>query len=207
MARQLAVIFNRRLYGNPNQIPIDTSRISFLDCSIYDIFDPTSGRQFNVLVENMVDQTKWCKWNSNNGWRDNVQQKHIRLGRPSLELIYEADDEDLIDDDESNVGASSSIRSKPFTPSQVAQAFSHFTHWVTNGEYLVCDLQGIYNVERNTLQLSDPVIHSISYPTNPFWRTNRGNRGIDDFFMTHQCDEQEQLCQLVTGCEFQRTFA
>jgi Alpha-kinase family len=124
----------------------------------------------------------------------------------------------------------------PFSASQVAQAFSHFSYWYTNGQCLVCDLQGIFNVERNTLQLSDPVIHSNNnvhgshanrnprqdafhhgyagnrdhlhshhflfdhiLPTTRHGRTDRGQKGIDDFFQTHQCEEQDHLCQLVTN--------
>jgi hypothetical protein len=33
-------------------------------------------------------------------------------------------------------------------------AFSHFSHQVTGGEILVCDLQGYLNI------LTDPVIHT-----------------------------------------------
>lgn len=234
LARHLAVQFNRRLYGNPQQIPIDTPRISFLDCSVYEIFDPHSGRRFNLLVENMVDHMQWCKWNSNNGWRHSKHEEH--MGHPLLEQINETEEEDDMNEDDENeyangknnydnnarVDLSSSHPSQPtsFSASQIAQAFSHFTHWLTNGEYLVCDLQGIFNVERNTLQLSDPVIHSntnqkhrfvdrdisdhahgSNFCTNQFGRTDRGYRGIDDFFMTHRCDEQDQLCQLVIGRE------
>ena len=223
LARQLAVHFNRRLCGNPQQILIDTPRVSFLDCSVYELFDPQSGRRFNVLVENMIDHTQWCKWNSNNGWRMNH-------GRPLLEQINEADEEDMIDENENEndimvsvFGGSNSQQPKPFTPSQVAQSFSHFTHWLTNGMHLVCDLQGIYDEERNILQLSDPVIHSNTNRThrlfdqqvysdanrrrNQFGRTDRGDRGIDDFFMTHCCDDQNHLCQFVTGCEFQGSLS
>ena len=236
MARHMAVQFNRRLYGNPHQIPIDTPRINFLDCSIYEIFDPLSGRQFNLLVENMLDHTQWCKWNSNNGWRHNNQEAYI--GHPLLKQIKELDEEDMTDDEnECTHGEKTDVRStarvvllsspfrqKTFSASQIAQAFSHFSHWLTNGEYLVCDLQGVFDAERNMLQLSDPVIHSntdrthrfaehdgniyaniyghvSNCRTNQFGRTDRGHRGIDDFFMTHRCDDQDQLCQFVTGCD------
>lgn len=46
-----------------------------------------------------------------------------------------------------------------FTPSEVAQAFSHFSYWSSGRKRLICDLQGVYDEDENVLKFSDPVIH------------------------------------------------
>ena len=85
-------------------------------------------------------------------------------------------------------------------PSEVLQAFSHFSYNFTKREKLVCDLQGVYDHERNTFRLTDPVIHTVhgrthnrktdsddSNDVEDFGRTDRGRRGIVDFFRSHKC--------------------
>ncbi|ELR17549.1 MHCK/EF2 kinase domain containing protein [Acanthamoeba castellanii str. Neff] len=70
---------------------------------------------------------------------------------------------------------------------ETPQTFSHFTHLVTGGQWLVCDLQGVGDT------FTDPQVH-----TNPRERCpvagNHGPKGMDDFFATHQCSA---LCEMV----------
>ncbi len=66
----------------------------------------------------------------------------------------------------------------------VMQALSHFSYDITNGELLLCDLQGGLNVD-NDIVLSDPVIMSRSEAHGP---TDLGNNGIETFFSHHECN-------------------
>ena len=50
------------------------------------------------------------------------------------------------------------------------------------------DLQGVYVSESATYMMVDPVIHSVDYSGGSFGRTDRGERGFDAFFATHQCN-------------------
>ena len=65
--------------------------------------------------------------------------------------------------------------------SEVAQAFSHFTHDVTGGAFMVVDLQGVREA------LTDPQVHSKQ--PGSFGRGNLGQRGFDAFFMVHKCND------------------
>ena len=91
------------------------------------------------------------------------------------------------------------VATQCFTPSEVAQAFSHFSYWATGRKRLICDLQGEYDEEANILRLSDPVIHYYSrhsaHKRNVHGRTDLGRKGISSFFATHDCTS---LCNLVT---------
>jgi Alpha-kinase family len=119
---------------------------------------------------------------------------------PDLGMIEEgSDEEDDVSDEES---VKNHVQSIVFTPSQVAQAFSHFSFLESGKKRLVCDLQGVFNDEKNILQFSDPVIHYYNHEDtsrkNIHGRTDRGRKGIEDFFATHSCQEHcGGLCQLV----------
>ena len=67
----------------------------------------------------------------------------------------------------------------------VAQAFSHWTWWVTKGELLVCDLQGV--VGDFGWRFTDPAIHCAA-GRRRFGATDLGPRGINAFFSTHACN-------------------
>ena len=66
-----------------------------------------------------------------------------------------------------------------------AQAFSHYTWWVTGGELLVCDLQGV--VDKFGWKFTDPAIHCAA-ERRRFGATDLGPRGINAFFRTHTCN-------------------
>ena len=61
------------------------------------------------------------------------------------------------------------------------QALSHFTYHYTNGEYVVCDLQG--GCYPNEYVLTDPVVLSGGRHDGP---TDLGRKGIENFFLRNQ---------------------
>ena len=73
---------------------------------------------------------------------------------------------------------------------EVAIAFSHFTHSITDGYLLVCDLQGITSrnkLGKPTLLLTDPAIHCEKHLR--FGKTNLEAPGISRFFAKHKCNK------------------
>jgi Alpha-kinase family len=74
----------------------------------------------------------------------------------------------------------------------------HFSYLFTNKKLLVCDLQGVYNMDMvpPTFELSDPAIHyrSKSEKSMVFGRTDRGQPGINNFFRTHKCTD---ICKIL----------
>lgn len=67
---------------------------------------------------------------------------------------------------------------------RVMQALSHFSYHTTNGQTLLCDLQGgVYN---NGVVLTDPVVMSNERRFGP---TDLGPHGISTFFGNHVCNE------------------
>ena len=226
-ASRLAKKFNNQVQSNP-RIHRDTPKIAFLDCSVYELDDKVLGTS-SVLVERRLDTSQWHKWNSNNGLVNgmrllpmetvsdmNDEQKPSGTIDPNnccldamvrnlpalnLDKIDEVSEEDEDDDGYEEDGGT-----KLFTPSQVAQAFSHYSYHQTDCKRLVCDLQGVYDSTKHELVLSDPVIHyhnATQTRTTMYrkqcvhGRTDRGWDGIRDFFVSHRCADQGGLCQLV----------
>mmetsp|Transcript_46249 Transcript_46249/g.76899 ORF Transcript_46249/g.76899 Transcript_46249/m.76899 type:complete len:274 (-) Transcript_46249:57-878(-) len=73
------------------------------------------------------------------------------------------------------------------------QAFSHWTYHVSDGKYLVCDLQGIVlendggdDTAANGYQVTDPCIMSQD---DLFGVTDLGIAGISNWFYHHECNE------------------
>lgn len=66
--------------------------------------------------------------------------------------------------------------------SDVMQALSHFSYHTSNGEYLLCDLQG--GVYRDFVLITDPVILSR---TLQFGVSDLGPEAIMSFFHQHHC--------------------
>jgi len=72
----------------------------------------------------------------------------------------------------------------------VVVAFSHFTHSITHGYLLVCDLQGITTKDKMgkpTLLFTDPAIHCPKHNLR-FGRSNLGALGVNKFFAKHKCN-------------------
>jgi hypothetical protein len=64
---------------------------------------------------------------------------------------------------------------------QLAQALSHYSYHETNGQRLLCDIQG--NVGRHVV-LCDPMLHSRNRAYGP---GDMGAPGIATFFHSHKC--------------------
>lgn len=67
-----------------------------------------------------------------------------------------------------------------------AQAFSHFTYEESQGNVLICDIQGVDN------QFTDPQIHTMN--GKGFGMGNLGQTGIRAFLLRHPCNS---LCRAV----------
>ena len=81
------------------------------------------------------------------------------------------------------------------TENDVIQAFSYFTLRVSDGQELVCDLQGVYNAT-DGFTLTDPTINSATGKGTK-GLTDRGQEGIDKFMESHVCSDlcEWLLCQ------------
>ena len=69
--------------------------------------------------------------------------------------------------------------------SRVMQALSHFSYHFSNGQTLLCDLQG--GIYQDGIVLTDPVVMS---PTpGAYGPTDLGPNGMSTFFFHHKCNE------------------
>lgn len=66
---------------------------------------------------------------------------------------------------------------------KVMQSLSHFSYQVTNGDYLLCDIQGGRLTDDVTL--TDLAIHSKHYE---FGNSDLGMEGMVSFFQLHKCN-------------------
>ena len=210
LARRLASEFNATL-STTRRAHRSTPKIAFLDCSVYRLDDHNLGK-LSVLVEEKLDHEKWHKWNANNGYVEgmtkspDLTEEHITKAMNDIDLgiIEEGSEEEEDSDDDSDVeyataAGNRQMRQVCFTPSEVAQAFSHYTYLATGKKRLVCDLQGVYDETENVLRFSDPVIHYTRSKTgrrSVHGRTDKGEKGIGMFFATHK-EHCGYLCRLV----------
>ena len=102
-------------------------------------------------------------------------------------LIEDEDEEESDEEDAGEQGSDDVI-----CVDEIPQAFSHFTYRYTKRKVLVCDLQGVLSTAGThppRFEFTDPVIHfpSRSGRRNVFGRTDRGRKGIKDFFRSHNC--------------------
>jgi hypothetical protein len=183
LSRQYAERFNEKLNALKS-VDSSTPRVKFLDCSIYQIQDPNEGK-LSVLVEERLDESRWQKWNSNNGYVKGMKstpqydvhqmsqalsmlklndmhdalgvEETKRLPQRAIELDFGTIEEE--DEEESSDDEDYGIKRQIFSPSDVAQAFSHFTYCASGRKRLACDVQGVYDEQHGILKLSDPVIH------------------------------------------------
>lgn len=232
LAEHLAREFNKRLCALPGYDQKKTPVVSFLQCSVLVLDDPSwPGGERGVLVEAFLDTERhtWCKWNNNAGAVDgkllnaplNVDREIANLVKDDLFEIAEGDSEDEEEGSDYSEaedefcydgGLQMAIdQAEEVPPSEYLQAFSHFTYLFTNKKLLVCDLQGIYNTDTvpPTFQLSDPAIHYKSSKKREmvFGRTDKGKVGIDMFFKSHTCSRFCKFLQLSrTNKNWQKTW-
>ena len=214
-AQEHAIAFNKKLeeLSSDNNHLASLPRIQFLECSVFIVLSTNSIRPAGVLVEKMLDDTRYQKWNSNNGFVDGLkaaaqrQPKKISTSfTPTLDPVYEF--EEAEEEAEEDVVDASARRGNPLytvqhgsrttAASDMPQVFSHFSYWNSQRKMLVCDLQGVLDDSTTppVFELTDPVIHKYSESgrKNVYGRTDRGKKGIDDFWKTHVCTS---LCHLL----------
>ena len=135
-----------------------------------------------ILAEERLEG-KFTKWNNNAGGVRKARADQVKSVNPinrDLGAIFEEDEEEGDEDEE---GEDDRIEI-----SEIPQCFSHFSWSVSDGQQLVCDVQGIWN-EVDGFLLTDPVIHDVRKKNG---MTDRGRNGIDNFFKSHICGP---LCQ------------
>ena len=129
-----------------------------------------------------------------------MEETHKLLNNMDLGAIEEGSDDEEDSDEEDEFNVSTKKLVNVYTPSEVAQAFSHFSYWATGRKRLICDLQGVYDEKSNIIMLSDPVIHYYNHRMksrqNVHGMTDRGSKGIKMFFATHECS---RLCFQTTN--------
>lgn len=135
--------------------------ITFLDCSIYE-YTNHEGLRCGLLVEKFL-KGKFTKFNSNNGFVHN----------------YDPD------------GVSIQLAVGTVLLTDFVQSFSHWVYENTKRKLLVCDLQGILDMEgrRPAFRLTDPAICSKSRGRKSHYgKTDLGMRGIRNFCTRHICN-------------------
>ena len=205
-AQGLAKVFNEKLAQLPGFDPKTTPTISFLECSVYEVNDVNLGSMF-VLVEKQLDPAKYKKWNDNQGHVDGQVPVQVDdIGGLGAIIESDEDSEEDSEDDEGNPYETAAIRIE-----DIPQAFSHWTYRFTKRRLLVCDLQGVLSTQPPCFELTDPVIHfeSRNGRRNVFGRTDRGPKGVNDFFRSHTCGPlchalNRRWVKRVAGSEKQR---
>ena len=135
-----------------------------------------------------------------------------------LGVLLEGSDEDDDSDDDPAFTATklASMSTHIFTSSIICnaahiniedypQAFSHYSHVHSRRKHLVCDLQGVLVEPRGIVdhvpvfELTDPVVHCASHhrpdQRHKFGRTDHGRKGINNFYLTQECNA---LCSLLS---------
>ena len=174
---------------------------------MYTVVDQTLDR-CGVLVEKMLDNKRYQKWNNNAGYVEGQTPPPLFAPEPvgsnpcGLGGIMEDSEEEDWEADERD----GELERLEVRISDVPQAFSHFTYRHTGRKNLVCDLQGVFNkfASPPLFELTDPVIHYSSSRGRKMvnGRSDRGKKGMQQFFNSHKCNP---LCNLLKlGRKFQR---
>ena len=203
IASKLAQNFNKRL-DMCKQVGSMVPRISFLQCFIYVFFD--GDVEYAYLVEKQLDHLQYTKWNNNTGGVRGQTKGLLCIEEESEETITEnIPDGDSEDEEENDIDCHRNLdttfksvdTSTDILDTEVPQAFTHFTHKWTKRSKMVCDLQGVLNPKHPAVfELTDPAIHydSPSRRSNVFGQTDRGQKGMSEFFKTHECNN---LCKAL----------
>ena len=158
LARRIASEFNRKL-DSLFRVDKSTPRVSFLDCSVYELYDEKMGWQ-SVLVEEKIDHEAWHKWNMNNGYvegmdaapefnhekmrsaLDHLANIELNEGEDEddivgmsgfigeLDAIDECEEEDSLDNDDGNSnGDDSTARNVEAIKFSVSEVAQAFSHF------------------------------------------------------------------------------
>ena len=165
-ARLFAEDFNRVVARTPDLKPKDASirvpLVDFLKCFVYEHYVEEDDTTCGLLVEEYLEG-KFTKYNSNYGYVRNTK------GERKIELfcgdVYMTD---------------------------FLQAFSHWVYYSTDQKFLICDLQGVLNMEgrRPRFMLTDPCICSRKKrgERRVFGRSDMGSKGFRMFRKNHVCN-------------------
>ncbi|KAJ1443761.1 kinase-like domain-containing protein [Ochromonadaceae sp. CCMP2298] len=173
-ALRLAGKFNARLEELSHSDGISVPPIEFLTVSFYEWY-AADGSVSTLLSEKRLDSTRYKKWNDNRG-------RVISLNKRKVP-------EEVGDEEEEEGTFAQEADPAPGSTADVPQAFSHWTYNYTQGESLVCDVQGVLG--NSSFQLTDPSIHSS---TRRYGSTDHGRNGQRNFFKTHECNP---LCRAL----------
>jgi len=208
-AASLAHKFNARL--NRMGVNVKIPRIHFLPCSVYDCRDAPSA----YLAEKRLNPALYRKWNDNAGGIDgiarvNLAQAPLRVAPLAAFAEGDEEEESDVDDDaaaEDEEGPDDSTK-KParvlmleakILDRDVVQAFTHWTYFYSKRKFMVCDLQGELTLAGSepVFELTDPCIHS-KYGKR-YGATDKGEKGMHEFFKTHQCNPACELLNINHG--------
>jgi len=140
-AEEMAALFNARVSGRPEEC------IHFVSCSVYHVYDAVYNCEYWVLAEAELEG-KFTKYNNNAG---NLQSRREAKELNSMGVIREEGEDEEEEEEEEE-------EKEAWELSDVPQAFSHFTWSVSEGDVLICDLQGVWNAA-DGFTLTDPAIH------------------------------------------------
>lgn len=68
------------------------------------------------------------------------------------------------------------------------QAFAHFTYAASKRNFMILDLQGVYDPHNNTYILTDPAFISCVPGGTMYGPTDMGTAGVKAFFNNHRCN-------------------
>jgi hypothetical protein len=114
-----------------------------------------------------------------------IIQFMARRGQPFM--IQESQITDVFEKYNNNSGFIAANPTLHGTRHEAVQAFSHWSYAFTNGQMMVVDCQGGYNVTQKKFLLTDPAIHFVD--VTHFGGTNMGRSGMQKFFESHVCNE------------------
>jgi hypothetical protein len=165
-ANERSAQFNRAVQKapllKPAQDEVSTPPpITFLKCSIYE-YANSCWDTCGLLVEKFLNG-KFTKYNGNNGY------------------VNEADTHD---------GATINLEVGEVKLTDFIQAFSHWVYENSDHNMIVCDLQGILDLEgkRPVFRLTDPAICSKQRRSDRYGKTDLGVTGIRQFCRHHKCN-------------------
>jgi hypothetical protein len=174
LAKKYAKFFNRKLMSLPGIDHSKVPTIDFLDCWVM-LFTKENNEKGAILVEKMLDHKKYMKWNTNHGYVLRTESTY-----PGSATSFSGKDGDW-----------------HFSLEDIPQAYSHFTYNASGRRFLVCDLQGVLNTNKQppVFELTDPAIHyKKRTDRDDYGRTDLDENGIEQFFHTHVCSD---LCRMV----------
>ena len=165
-AKELAIQFNNAVHKAPLLKPSEDEvstppPLDFLKCSIYEYTD-RNWIECGLLVEKYLNG-KFTKYNGNNGYVNNSENEDAASVNLEIGRVKLTD---------------------------FIQAFSHWVYENSGHNMVVCDLQGILDLEgrRPAFQLTDPAICSRNSRRERYGKTDLGMTGIRQFCRHHKCN-------------------